>query len=58
MTGNGCSSFFKEVSSAVKEYYEDYVPYLEELRNIIAKRKEDEMDAQLKKLKVCNIGTI
>ena len=36
----------------MKEYYEEYVPYLEELRAIIQKRKEDEMDSQLKKLKV------
>ena len=52
VTGQGCASFFKEVSNAVTEYYEEYVPHLEELRKIIEKRKEDEMDAQLKKLKV------
>jgi len=52
VTGQGCANFFKEVSSAVTEYYEDYVPHLEELRKIIQKRKEDEMEAQLKKLKV------
>lgn len=52
VTGQGCTNFFKEVSNAVKEYHEEYVPHLQELREIIAKRKEDEMEAQLKKLKV------
>ena len=52
VTGQGCANFFREVSSAVKEYYEEYIPHLEELRKIIEKRKEDEMEAQLKKLKV------
>jgi hypothetical protein len=52
VTGQGCANFFKEVSHAVTEYYEEYVPHLEELRKIIEKRKEEEMEAQLKKLKV------
>ena len=52
MTGQGCANFFREVASAVKEYYEEYIPHLEELRRVIEKRKEEEMEAQLKKLKV------
>ena len=52
VTGQGCANFFKEVAKAAQEYEEDYVPYLEELRGIIQKRKEDEMETQLKKLKV------
>jgi len=52
VSGQGCGAFFKQVESAVGEYYEDYVPYLEELRQAIARRKEEEMQEQLKKLKV------
>ncbi|KAL5263139.1 hypothetical protein ACHWQZ_G008526 [Mnemiopsis leidyi] len=52
VTGQGCANFFREVGSAVKEYYEEYIPHLEELRRVIEKRKEEEMEAQLKKLKV------
>merc|ERR1712113_32009 len=52
VTGNGCTSFFSAVSGAVKEYYEEYLPYLEELRAAIRTRKQGEMEEQMKKLKV------
>ena len=57
VSGQGCGAFFKQVESAVGEYYEDYVPYLEELRQAIARRKEEEMQEQLKKLKVWIISS-
>ena len=51
VTGDGMDELMKEVSSARKEYYQDFLPELNRKKKVAEKRREKQAQKDMERLK-------